>query len=265
MQFATVNGVMLHYQVIGAPEGRPLVVFANSLGTDFRIWRDVIVRLAGDVAILTYDKRGHGLSGIGKAPYTLDDHADDLAALLDHLDQKNAIVVGLSVGGMIAQLLASKRPDLTRALVLCDTAHKIGDDATWNSRIEAIESGGIESVADAVMERWFTKPWRENNPDELAGYRNMLTRQTVAGYNGTCAAIRDADLTASSAALDLPVACVVGDGDLSTPPSLMLELARLIPGAHYDVIKEAGHIPCVEQPVVLADILKAFITDLISQ
>ena len=80
MHFAKLNGVTLHYQVIGAPEDKPLLVFSNSLGTDFRIWRDVIFRLAGDYALLTYDKRGHGLSDLGETPYTMDDHIDDLDA-----------------------------------------------------------------------------------------------------------------------------------------------------------------------------------------
>ncbi|MFK8032519.1 MAG: 3-oxoadipate enol-lactonase, partial [Hyphomicrobiales bacterium] len=74
MQFSKVNGVNIHYQVIGAPKGSPLLVFSNSLGTDFRIWRDVIVRFVGECAILTYDKRGHGLSELGQTPYTMDDH-----------------------------------------------------------------------------------------------------------------------------------------------------------------------------------------------
>ena len=81
MQFAHLNGISLHYQVIGAPEGKPLLVFSNSLGTDFRIWRDVIVRLVGECGIVLYDKRGHGLSGMGTPPYHMDDHVGDLAAL----------------------------------------------------------------------------------------------------------------------------------------------------------------------------------------
>ena len=144
MQFAEVNGVTLHYQVIGAAEGAPLLVFSNSLGTDFRIWRDVIVRFVGECAILVYDKRGHGLSDTGDAPYSIDDHVADLAALLDHLGRKEAIVCGLSVGGLIAQGLAVSRPDLVQALILCDTAHKIGTDEKWNQRIDAIHESGME-------------------------------------------------------------------------------------------------------------------------
>ena len=95
MQFARINDVTIHYQIIGGPADKPVLVFANSLGTDFRIWRDVIVRLAGDFAIVLYDKRGHGLSGLGQMPYSIEDHANDLAGLLDFLSVKDAVICGL--------------------------------------------------------------------------------------------------------------------------------------------------------------------------
>lgn len=259
MQFAKVNGVTLHYQVIGAGESAPLLVFSNSLGTDFRIWRDVIVRFVGKCAILTYDKRGHGLSDVGKTPCSIDDHVADLAALLDHLGQKDAILCGLSIGGLIGQGLAASRPDLVKALVLCDTAHRIGTEEKWNQRIDAIRGSGIEAVADGVLEGWFTAPFRKSA--EFAGYRNMLIRQPVDGYTGSCAAVRDADFTESSSRLDLPAICVVGDQDAATPPDLVLQLARLVPNARYEVIAGAGHIPCVEQPDKLVDIIKAFMEE----
>ena len=179
MQFAKINNVNLHYQVIGAPEGKPVLVFSNSLGTDFRIWRDVIVRLVGDFAIVTYDKRGHGLSDAPAAPYRMADHIADLAGLLDHLDVKDALVCGLSVGGMIAQGLALGRPDLVKALVLCDTGHKIGTDELWNERIAIVEKHGIESIAENIMTRWFSKEYRTPDNPEFMGYRNMLTRTPV--------------------------------------------------------------------------------------
>ncbi|MEM6463793.1 MAG: 3-oxoadipate enol-lactonase [Pseudomonadota bacterium] len=262
MQFADINGVTLHYQVIGAQEGKPVFVFCNSLGTDFRIWRDVIVRLAGDFAIVTYDKRGHGLSDIGAGPYTIEDHVADLAGLLDLLEVKDAIVCGLSVGGLIAQGLYASRPDLVRALILCGTAHKIGDSAQWNARIEAVGAGGIESISEQILERWFTDNFRNTEREALAGYRNMLNRTPAEGYIGTAAAIRDADFTADARRITVPALCVVGDQDGATPPDLVEELARLIPGARYQVIPSAGHIPCVEQPIVLTEIIKAFVDTL---
>jgi 3-oxoadipate enol-lactonase len=264
VQFAKVDDVSLHYQVIGGPADKPVLVFINSLGTDFRIWRDVIVRLAGDYPILTYDKRGHGLSDVGQTPYTIDDHVNDLAGLLDMLSVKQAIICGLSVGGLIAQGLHAARPDLVKALMLCDTAHKIGTADMWNARIAVIEDKGIESLADAVMERWFTPAFRRPENIAYRGYRNMLVRQPAVGYAATCAALRDADMTEAAKAIAVPTLCVVGDQDGSTPPDLVLSMAKLIPGARYEVVADAGHIPCVEQPEMLTALLRAFLDPLLS-
>ena len=264
VQFATINGITLHYQLIGAPEGKPVIVFSNSLGTDFRIWRDVIVRLAGDFAIVTYDKRGHGLSDTGSAPYRMDDHVADLAGLLDLLNVRDAIICGLSVGGLIAQGLYASRPDLVRALILCDTGHKIGTDDLWNSRISAIEENGIAAISDVILERWFTQKYRDEETEAFAGYRNMLCRTPVAGYAGTACAIRDTDFTEQAKRIAVPSIGIVGDQDGATPPELVEEMAKLIPGARYQVIPNAGHLPCIEQPVVLTDVIRAFV-DTLSQ
>ncbi|KJS07908.1 MAG: 3-oxoadipate enol-lactonase [Hoeflea sp. BRH_c9] len=259
MQFARLNGVVIHHQVIGAAPDRPTIVFSNSLGTDYRIWRDVIVRLAGDFGIIAYDKRGHGLSETGDGAITMDKHIDDLAALIEHFEAKNVIVCGLSVGGMIAQGLAAKRPDLVRALILCDTGHKIGTPDMWDARIAAISEQGIAAISDAILERWFTKDYRHADNADFCGYRLMLERTSVEGYVGTCAAIRDSDFTQSSSELALPVICVVGSEDGSTPPALVGELARLIPGAMYQEIPGAAHLPCIEKPVELTETIRAFI------
>jgi 3-oxoadipate enol-lactonase len=255
VQFAEVNGVTIHHQVIGAA-GMPLIVFVNSLGTDFRIWRDVVVRLAGDFSVLLYDKRGHGLSETGATPYSIATLAADLAALMDRLGHSRALICGLSVGGLIAQQLWATRPDLVAGLILCDTAHKIGTDETWNPRIAAIEADGIEAVADGVMTRWFSPAFLATA--EAAGYRNMLTRQPVDGYVATCVAIRDADFTAIAPSIDVPAIVIVGEHDGSTPPKLCADFAKLIPGARFELIKGAGHIPPVEKPEVLAEIIRAF-------
>lgn len=265
MQFARLNGVILHHQLIGAAPARPVIVFVNSLGTDFRIWRDVIVRLAGEYGILTYDKRGHGLSEVGQSPYRMSDHVDDLAALLDHYQMKDVIVCGLSVGGMIAQGLAAARPDLVRALILCDTGHKIGTAEMWNARIASIEKGGIASISDGILERWFTKRFRAPENAEFTGYKLMLERTPLAGYLGTCAAIRDTDFTAVARAIKVPTICIVGTEDGSTPPSLVGELARLVPGALYQEIPNAAHLPCIEAPAVLTEVIRSFIDRLPSE
>ena len=260
MQAVELNGIHIHFQVIGADESKPTLVFSNSLGTDSRIWRDVVVRLVGEAGIVTYDKRGHGLSDLGEPPYAMDDHVGDLAALLDHLGGRPAIVCGLSVGGMIAQGLALSRPDLVAGLVLCDTGMKIGDEAVWLPRIEAIEGGGMAAIADATMQRWFTDAFHRERPAELALYRNMLLRQPPEGYTGTAAAILATDLSDRTPAIDVPTLVMVGDDDRATPPSLNAALARAIGGARFEVVKGAGHLPPIEQPDAVAGMIGAFLS-----
>src|SRR3954469_10547111 len=102
MAFVRVNGIVLHYQVLGRSDG-PVLVFNNSLGSDFRIWQDVAPAFAARFRVVLHDKRGQALFDAAPRPYTIDDHASDLCALLDHLRTESAALVGLSIGGMIAQ------------------------------------------------------------------------------------------------------------------------------------------------------------------
>lgn len=259
MAFANINGTVLHHEFLTEDEDAPVVVFINSLGTDFRIWLPLIDELTANWSILLYDKRGHGLSDRGKTPYTIDDHADDLIGLCRHVGVKKAVFYGLSVGGLIVQSLYLKKAELVRKIVLSNTAHKIGTAEIWNGRINAVENGGIEPIADTVLERWFTPDFRERHRADLAGYRNMLVRQDAAGYAATCGAIRDADFTETVSGIKVPVLAIAGDQDGSTPPDLVKSTASMIPGARFEVLGSCGHIPCVEQPEKLAKLLTAFV------
>ena len=128
-------------------------------------------------------------------PATMADFATDLAALLDRLEIARAHVVGLSIGGLIAQELYRVRPDLVVSLILSDTAHRIGTLESWNTRISKVETSGIEAIADGIMQVWFSRGYHEKCPDAIAGWRAMLTRTPLDGYLTACRAIRDADLT----------------------------------------------------------------------
>ncbi len=260
MQVFDNNGVRLHY----ADErgGRPVtLVFVNSLGTDLRIWDEVVALLPGHVGAVRHDKRGHGLSDTPPDPYTLDDHVGDLAALNDHLGIERAVIVGVSVGGLIAQGLALARPETVSGLVLCDTGACIGTRQMWNDRIDAVRSGGLESIADAILDRWFSHHFHNDRKAELAVWRNLLCRTPDAGYMGTCAALRDADLRDAVGAIAVPTLCLCGDEDGATPPELVRELAALVPGATYREIEQAGHLPCIEQPQVVADAIGFFLKE----
>jgi 3-oxoadipate enol-lactonase len=251
MKFVKANGLVIHYLDQGRRDGPPLV-FINSLGTDFRIWNEVAEILAPDFRILTYDKRGHGLSEFGPDKNDMADYARDLAALLDVLGVGSATIVGLSIGGLIAQELYRQSSERVAALVLCDTAAKIGTDETWDQRIDLAERGGIEALADAVMERWFTAHFRATRSTELAGMRAMLTRTPKQGYLAACGALKRADLRPYAGRIQAPTLCLVGDEDGSTPPALVKEMAALIPGSRFEIIEGAGHLPNVEKPEVVA-------------
>ena len=258
MPFGLFNHQVLHFRDENPGQERTLV-FVNALGTDLRIWDDVITGYAGAFRILRYDLRGQGLSDAPPAPYSIDDHVADLAALLGAHEIAGAIVVGMSVGGMIALALAAARPELVRLLVLCDTAHRIGTPEMWSARIEAVRANGLASIADAVLERWLSAEFRQAHAVDLAGYRNMLTRNPAEGYIGTCATLRDTNLTSVASRLTLPTLCLVGEADGATPPVLVQSLSEMIPNATFETIQNAGHLPSIEQPGLLSSRIESFV------
>src|SRR5277367_5857635 len=254
MTFVKANGLVIHYRDQGQRDG-PALVFINSLGTDFRIWNEVAAILAPDFRIVTYDKRGHGLSESGPDENDIADYARDLAALLDAVAVGRATIVGLSIGGLIAQELYRQNPERVAALVLCDTAAKIGTDEVWDQRIAEVERGGIEALADAVLQRWFTAHFRAARSTELAGMRAMLTRTPRQGYLAACGALKRADLRSYAGQIETPTLCLVGDQDGSTPVALVRETAVLIPRSRFEIVEGAGHLPNVERPEIVAKLL----------
>ena len=198
MRFVKANGLVIHYLAEG-PEALPPLVFINPLGCDLRVWSDVASILKPDFRVVAYDKRGHGLSESGPDRTEMADYAADLAGLLDVLGIGRAAIVGMSIGGVIAQELTRQRPELVAALVLCATAAKIGTDESWDERIAAVERGGIESIAGSVLERWFTAEFRAARAAEFAGVRAMLTRTPKQGYLAACGALSSALLLLRSA------------------------------------------------------------------
>ena len=249
--FLRANGIVQHFVSEGSQD-RPVLVFANSLGSDLRIWDDVVGHFARDFRIIRYDKRGHGLSDVPPPPYSLDDLVLDLAGLLDALEIKEATICGLSVGGVIAQGFAIRHPDRVRGLVLCDTGMRIGSFASWEERIAVVKESGLLKLVNPSMERWFALGFREHRTVEMQGYANMLLRIPPAGYLGACYALRDADLTQATPKIDKPTLVLCGDQDIATPPDLGRELAGAIANARFVLIKQAAHLICIEQPAAVA-------------
>ncbi|WP_323041307.1 3-oxoadipate enol-lactonase [Gemmobacter sp.] len=245
----------LHVQVDGPADG-PAVVFANSLGTDLRLWDAVLPLLPPGLRMIRYDKRGHGLSDPGGGA-AIGEHAGDAIAVIEQVARGPVVFVGLSIGGLIAQVVAAERPDLVRALVLSNTAAKLGSADSWQARIRAVTDHGLPHIADAVMERWFAPAFRATSA--LALWRNMLIRTPAQGYVAACAALAGADQTAATAALRLPALVIAGEADGASPPGVVEATARLIPGADYRLIPGAGHLPPVETPAAWAALVAPFL------
>ncbi len=256
--FVPTDGALHYAHVTGPADARP-VVFANSLGSDLRIWSPVVDRLGNSLRVVRYDMRGHGLTAPAAPPYSMIDLARDLEELLDHLQIQRAIVCGISVGGMVALQLAARRRDLVDGLVLCDTGYRLGSTASWNQRIAEVNEGGLAAISAGIMERWFTSAYRSEQPEQVAGYRYMLEQSTTAGYVGICAALRDANLEAEARALSCPTLVLCGDEDVATPPDLNRSLASAIPAARFELVTGAGHLPCIEQPAAVAGLIRSFV------
>lgn len=259
MDVINCNGISIHYHWINSNREKTFVLI-NSLGTDFRIWDEVVTALTPHGNVLRFDKRGHGLSDVVLDTRGLDDYAMDTITLLEKLSIRKCIIIGLSIGGMIAQVMAHKTNGLIEKLVLCDTRFKIGTRQFWDDRIAAVKNGGLHSISTPVMQRWFSEDFRDREPYRVAGYRNMLERTPAIGYIRACEAIRDADLTDVARQIMIPTLCVVGAEDKSTPPDEVKSLADLISGSRYEVIDKSAHIPCVDNPSVLNRLIIEFIS-----
>ncbi len=258
MDIIEANGIGLHVADQGPKDG-PALVFANSLGTDLRLWDRLLPLLPAGLRLVRYDKRGHGLSANPSGPYSIDQLADDAAGLIRALDLREVVFVGLSIGGLIGQALALKHPGMLRALVVSNSAARIGTDQMWADRIAAIREFGLAPLGAPTMERWFSAAFRAT--PQVALWQRMLERQPADGYIACCQAIAGADLRRQVGAIGLPVQMIAGSLDGSTPPELVRASGQLIPGARYAEIAGAGHLPCVEAAPDYARILNAFLNE----
>ncbi|MEM7343825.1 MAG: 3-oxoadipate enol-lactonase [Chloroflexota bacterium] len=260
-QFMMVGDVALHYTVDGQADN-PALLFLNSLGSDLRIWDEILPHFANDYFIIRHDKRGHGLSDCPPAPYTIRDHAADVEGLLNGLNIDQVILIGVSVGGLIALDYAIHNPAKVKGLVLCDTAAKLGATDYWEERIGILRESGFSTLREAILSRWFSPSFPEQFPAEYRGYANMLTRTPVAGYIGTCEALRDADLREAATSIQAQSLVLCGAEDSATPPELVQGLADRLPNSHFELIDNAGHIPSLEQPEAMAQTISQFLSTL---
>jgi len=244
MAFAQLPDGQIHYEWSG-PAQAPILVFSNSLGTTYRMWDDQVDSFAQHFRVLRYDTRGHGESSITPGPYTIEQLGWDLVRTLDALGLQRVYFCGLSMGGMTGMFLGSKTPQRFHKIVLCNTAAKIGTLETWNSRIEAVQKGGMKSVASTVIERWFTPEYRRSHPVETAAALQMLENTNPEGYIANCAAVRNFDHRQTLGEIKVPALIVSGTHDPVTPPVEGQFLAKRIPAAEYTELR-ASHLSNIE-------------------
>ena len=243
----TTSPPTLHYEIGG--NGPPLVL-AHSLSSNLTMWEAQSAFLERHFTVVRFDIRGHGRSSVPPGPYTMRELAEDAAALLDRLDLKDVAWVGISLGGMIGQVLALARPDLIGRLVLADTTsgYPPAGQAAWNDRIAHVESGGMNAVVNGTLERWFTQSFRDGNPELVARIRAMILATDPAGFIACGRAIRDLDIAADIHAIACPTLVMVGEADHATPPDMARAIAAAIPGALFKLIPDAAHLSVLEQP-----------------
>ncbi|WP_294228493.1 3-oxoadipate enol-lactonase [uncultured Shimia sp.] len=258
MPTATLNQIETHYRDEGDPNGAP-VLFINSLGTTLHLWDPILPHLPDGLRIIRYDMRGHGETEVPPAPYSMGTLVKDAEALLEHFNVKDALVVGLSIGGMVTQGLAVKRLDLVRAIVLSNTAAKIGSPKMWEERIDALRTRGLPAMSDDIMMRWFSRDFQTR--PELSHWKAMLESTPAEGYAGCCAAIQGTDFYTPTSGLRLPTLGIAGSEDGATPPDLVRETVELIPGARMELLRRTGHLPCVENPETYAALLTDFMKE----
>ncbi|WP_047302250.1 3-oxoadipate enol-lactonase [Pseudomonas fluorescens] len=225
----------LHYQLEG-PEGAPVLVLSNSLGTDLHMWDKQMAAFTRHFRVLRMDTRGHGRSLVSEGPYSIEQLGRDVLALLDALDIQRAHFCGLSMGGLIGQWLGIHAGERLHKLVVCNTAAKIGDLSVWNPRIETVLRDGpaaMVALRDASIARWFTADFAEAHPDQAKLITDMLAATSPQGYAANCAAVRDADFREQLGAIKVPTLVIAGSDDAVTPPSGSHFIQQHVAGAEY--------------------------------
>jgi 3-oxoadipate enol-lactonase len=244
LPFIEQNGRRTNYRWDG-PESAPVLVFSNSLGTQLSMWDAQIPELSKTFHILRYDTRGMGLSTRTDEPNTIAGLATDVVELLDALKIPRAHFCGLSMGGAVGIWLGVNAPDQFEDLILCNTAARIGSVDIWNTRIAKAREVGMAGLTEAILERWFTKPFTQREPATIDRMRTMLLAAPTEAYIACCQALRDIDQRETVGRIKCRTLVIAGSHDAVTPPSDAHFLESQIAGAGY-VELDAAHISNIE-------------------
>ena len=238
---------MLDHRLHG-PAGAPVLVLSNSLGTIQELWGRQLPALAERFRVLTYDHPGHGASPLPEEPCTVEALARSLAELLGDIGLERVSLCGVSLGGMVGMALALQEPSRVERLVLACTSAYLGPPEAWQERASVVRTGGVETIADTVVARWFTAELAREEPETVARFRAMLAATPPEGYARCCEAVAAWDARGRISAIVTPVLIVAGAEDPATPVEHVELLASRIPGSRLVVLEHAAHLANVERP-----------------
>ncbi len=249
-----MSAVDVHAIVTGRTDG-PAVVLSNSLGSTHRMWDAQLEELEQRFRVVRYDTRGHGASPVPDGPYSIDDLADDLVALLDKLGIAKAHLVGLSLGGMTVMRVAARNPERVDRIALLCTGAQLPPAADWLERAATVRAQGCAAVAEAVVQRWFTPAYLAANPAVGNDHLEMIASTPAEGYAGCCESIAELDLREQLSSITAPTLAIAGAGDPATPPAKLEEIVAGISGARLLTVPNAAHLANVEHPGVITPAL----------
>jgi 3-oxoadipate enol-lactonase len=256
-----VNGIHVNYTLEGPASG-PVVTLSNSLASNLSMWEPQLPMLTSRFRVLRYDTRGHGGTEATAGPYTLEELTEDVRALLQALEIRRTHFIGLSMGGMIGQIMALKYPHTLQSLVLCDTMSRVPTEAKpmWDERIHLAETEGMTPLVEPTLARWFTEPFRQRGSPVLDRVRTMIRTTPPAGYTGCCHAIAALNLTDQLKAITLPTLIIVGEEDPATPVAAARVIHEQVKGSELVLIKSAAHLSNLEQPDAFNEALTSFLS-----
>lgn len=255
-----VNGIDLAYTDQG--KGSP-VVFLHAFPLNRAMWEAQVQSLAPSYRIVTVDLRGHGESDAPIWHYTLEQFADDIKALLDHLSLPQATFVGLSMGGYLLFALYRKYPELVKAMVLADTRAQADTEEIRAGRFAMAQIAykeGLNPIADLMLPKLLSPASMETRADLKERLRAIIMRNQASGIIGDLMAMAERpDFTPLLNTITCPTLTLVGQHDVPTPPSEAKTMAEHIPHATLEIIPDAGHVSNMEQPEVFTQAVRSFL------
>lgn len=230
------------------PDGIPDVpiVLLGSLGTHRSMWKRQVRALTTIGPVHTVDLRGHGTSQIRDEPVSMADLAADVVRMMDLSELERAHVVGLSLGGAVAQQIALDHPERVDRLVLTCTAPRFGDPETWTQRVETVRARGTAALVDGVLAKWFTPDWAAGNPVVIDNIRHNFEATDPAGYARCCEALAGFDTRERLGDIAARTLVVAAPHDGSTSPEVVRQLADGIPGAEWVELGGGAHLANIE-------------------